>query len=135
MIRIAIVEDNPFYNNLLSRHLKAYLELMAEDYHFSLEIKSYTKPHTCLRNLKPDTDIVFLDYYLGDSVTGLEMMKKIREKCVGCKIIIISQVDSTQTSLIPMLEGASEFILKDQDALSKSCLIAEEIIRTRMQAS
>lgn len=134
-IRIVIIEDNEFYNQLLTRQLKNYIEPIADDNRFYFEINSYTNPFDCLRNLKSDTDIAFIDYYLGDSVTGIDIMKTIKQKSPDCNVIILSRVKSTRTSLLSLLAGASEFIFKDMQALTRSCYIAEEIIQSRTSPS
>ena len=66
-------------------------------------------------------------YYLGD-ITGLEIIKKIKEKCPDCKIIIISQVRNVKTTRATLAEGALEYIFKDRNALARSCFIVEDII-------
>lgn len=132
-VKIVIIEDNEFFNQLLTTRLKNYIYPIADDQHFDLEVYSYTNPKDALRNLKDDTDIVFLDYYLGGSVTGMEIMKRIKKVTDSCNVVIISQVKSLQTSLVTLLEGASEFILKDKNAITKSCYVAEEMIYKRLK--
>jgi DNA-binding NtrC family response regulator len=131
-VKIVVIEDNEFFNQLLTTRLKNYIYPIADDQQFNLMVKSYTNPKDALRNMEQDTDIVFLDYYLGDSVNGMDVMKKIKKACSSCNVIIISQVKSLQTSLVTLLEGASEFILKDKNAITKSCYIAEEMIYKRL---
>lgn len=132
-IKVAIVDDNQFYNQLLAVRLKNYIYPIAEDKNFDLEIQSFIDPYECLRKLDPDTDIVFLDYYLGPLVNASILMKKIKKQCDTCNIIIISQVKSLQTSLVTLLDGASEFILKDKYAFIRSCYVAEEMIYNRLK--
>jgi DNA-binding NtrC family response regulator len=132
-VKIMIIEDNEFFNQLLTTRLKNYIYPIADDQSFDLEVSSYTDPKDALKSITDDIDIVFLDYYLGDSVTGMEIMKSIKKKCDSCNVIIISQVKSLQTSLVTLLEGASEFILKDKNAITKSCYVAEEMIYKRLK--
>jgi two-component system response regulator AtoC len=132
-IKIAIIDDNSFYNQLLSTRLKSYLYPIGQDMNFELEIQSFIDPYDSIRKLDPDTDIVFLDYYLGPQVTGSMVMNQIKKQCENCNIIVISQVKSLQTSLVTLLEGASEFILKDKNAFTKSCYVTEEMIYSRLR--
>ena len=132
-VKIVVIEDNEFFNQLLTMRLKNYIYPIADDQHFHLQVNSYTNPKDALRNMQEDTDIVFLDYYLGDSMTGTEIMKKIKKMSNACNVIIISQVKSLQTSLVTLLEGASEFILKDKNAITRSCYVAEEMIYKRLK--
>jgi len=132
-VKIMVIEDNEFFNQLLTTRLKNYIYPIADDQQFELQLLSYTDPKDALKNVDSDLDIVFLDYFLGDSVTGMEIMKKIKEVTDSCNIIIISQIKSLQTSLVTLLEGASEFILKDKNAITRSCYVAEEMIYKRLR--
>jgi len=125
-VKILVIEDNEFFNQLLTMRLKNYIDPIADEQQLDLQVNSYTDPKEALKNIGDDIDIVFLDYYLGEVVTGMEIMKSIKKKCDSCDIIIISQVKSLQTSLVTLLEGASEFILKDKNAITKSCYVARE---------
>ncbi len=129
---VIVLEDNNFYNNILTRLLQNYTEYIAMEKHFSFEIQSYTNASDCIRNLKPETDIAFLDYYLPES-NALEVMKKIRKRCNDCKIIILSQIKNAKTSLQSLSEGASDFINKDRNCLARCCYILEEIISQRLR--
>lgn len=131
--KIVILEDNDFYNHLLTRQLQSYTDAIAEDKGYAIEIQSYTTAADCIRNLKPDTDVVILDYYLGDS-NGLEVLKSIHEKSPGCKVIVMSQVKNMKTSFETLNAGAVTFIYKDRDALMQSCYVVEEIMNERMHA-
>lgn len=129
---VIVLEDNVFYNNLLTRHLTNYLEDLMGGKFCRFEIRSYTSPIDCLRNLKPDTDVVFVDFYLGDNRNALEVIEKIKLKCRQCTVIVMSQVANAKTSFQTMKSGASDFILKDRFALLRSCLLVEGIVSERL---
>ncbi|MBA3681222.1 MAG: response regulator [Bacteroidetes bacterium] len=129
---VIVLEDSDFYNSILTRQLQTYTDSIAVDKHFSYDIQSYTNIKDCIRNLKPETDIAFLDYYLNDG-NALDVMKKIKQKCENCKIIILSQIKNIKTSLQTLNEGASDFICKDRHALARCCYILEEIINQRLR--
>jgi DNA-binding NtrC family response regulator len=132
--KIVVLEDSEFYNNILSRKLDNYISSIASDKNYSFEIQSYTNSNDCLHNLNPDTDIAFVDYYLGDSKNALYILKKIKQKCHNCKVVVISQSKNEMTSLQTISEGAVDFISKDHDALARSCYIAEDIINERLNS-
>ncbi len=129
---VVVLEDNNFYNNILTRQLQNYTESIALEKHFSFDIQSYTSANDCIRNLKAETDIAFVDYYLNES-NAIEVMRKIQKRCDDCKIIIISQIKNIKTSLQTLSEGASDFISKDRNALARCCYILEEIINQRLR--
>jgi ActR/RegA family two-component response regulator len=130
---IVVLEDNDFYNTLLTRQLQSYIGNFAADKGFEFTINSYTNPQDCLRNLKPETDIAIVDYYLGESKNALDILKVIRQKCEDCKVIIISGIKNIKTSYQTLNEGAAGFVFKDRDALNESCVLVEHIINDRLQ--
>jgi DNA-binding NtrC family response regulator len=132
--RIVVLEDSEFYNNILSRKLQNYISAIAYDKEYSFDIDSYTNLNDCLYNLNTDTDIAFVDYYLGDSKNALYVLKKIKQKCSNCKVVIISQSKDSVLSFQIIKEGAVDFISKDNDALMRSCYIAEDIINEKLNA-
>ncbi len=133
--KIVVLEDNEFYNNILTRQLKNYTNEISFDKGYDFSIDSYTNAHDCLRNLKRDTDIAIIDYYLGESMNALEILKVIQDKCDHCKVIIISQFKNIKTYNQTLNQGAYHFIAKDQTALAKSCYIIEDIINDQLRSS
>lgn len=127
--KIVVLDDNEFYNNMLTRQLKRFTEDLASERGCSFEINSYTSAYDCLRNLKEETDIAILDYYLGDSMNALKMLEAIKEKCRHCKVIVISQIRNAKTCYQTLDQGAYHFILKDRQAFFNSCSVVENIVK------
>lgn len=130
-IRIVVLEDSEFYNSVLTRTLQNYLEPLSEGKGFRYDIQSYTSVKDFIRNLKEDTDIVFMDYYLGDGVTAPEVISWVKRRCDHAKVIVVSQSSNIAVSQKSYSEGAVEFISKSKDSLSRACYIMEEIINER----
>lgn len=132
--KIVVLEDNDFYNNLLTRQLQSYTREIALDKGYRFDIYSYTNPTDCLKNITEDTDIAFVDYYLGESKNAIDVLKVLKQKCPHCKVIVISRAKNFKTSYQIFDEGAFTFIYKDQGALMESCLLVEDIIKERFQS-
>jgi DNA-binding NtrC family response regulator len=126
--KIAILEDSAFYNSVLTRQLRNYTDTLAIEKGYHFDIHSYTTTTDYLRNLEPDTDIAFVDYYLGQGVTAKEIMQEIKKKCDHCEVVVLSQERSVKTAHQTISDGAFEFIYKDIYALPKSCFAVENII-------
>lgn len=126
--KIVVLEDNEFYNTILTKHLKNHINELKLGKEVSFDIESYTNANDCVRNLKPDTDIAIVDYYLGENKNALDILKAIKEKCDHCKVIIISQFRNLKTYYQTLNEGAYHFIFKDRSALWKSSSTVEDII-------
>lgn len=129
--KIVVLEDNDFYNNLLTRQLENYTWEITHDKGYVFDINSYTNATDCLKNLKPDTDIAFVDYYLGENKNALDVLKIIKQKSPKCKVVVISREKNMKTSYQTLNEGAYTFIYKDQGALIESCYLVDEIIKER----
>ena len=128
VFRIVILEDSEFFNELLTRQIEHYADILAMEKNCRFEIQSYTSENDFIRNLKNDTDIAFVDYYLGNGITGSDMIKKIRERCWDCKVVIVSQVRNIKTISIPLKDETIDFVFKDNNALPKCCFILEDIV-------
>jgi DNA-binding NtrC family response regulator len=128
-IKIIVVEDNEFYNSMLSRQLEYSAKALKDYKAYDYEILSYTSVKDCLRNISDDINIAFLDYYLGEGFTAFDVMEKIKEKCPKCKIIIISRTEDELTASKLISNGAMEFLAKDKNAFLQSGYILEDIIR------
>ena len=129
--KIRVLEDNRFYNRLITGYLERYTEPIAQDYAIEFDIFGYMAPGDFLEHLPEDTNMAVVDYYLGDDSSGLYVLKKIKRKCKDCKVFIISSAETIRTSLATMLDGASGFILKDQNALSNASTALEEMLKTQ----
>lgn len=130
--KIVVLEDNDFYNNLLTRQLENYTGEIAHDKGYGFDISSFTNATDFIKNFKQDTDIAFIDYYLGESKNGMDVLKIIKQKSPGCKVVIISRENNMKTSFQTLNEGAYTFICKDQNALMESCHLVEEVINDRL---
>ena len=78
--------------------------------------------------------MAFVDYYLGNGVTGSDVMRRIKQQAQNCKVVILSQTYSVKTALKTITEGAVEFILKDKLALSKCCFLVDDFVKGKLTA-
>jgi DNA-binding NtrC family response regulator len=132
LFRIVVVEDSEFFNNLLTRQLQNYVDTLALDNNCRFEIQSYTSAADALRNLNEDTDIAFVDYYLGNGFTADDVLDKFKQKCRNCKVVVISQVRNMKTSIMSISKGAIDFIFKDINALPRACFIVEDLVDQKL---
>lgn len=125
--KIAILEDNMFYNRLLKKQLDDYFENLGVLTNCVFSIKSYTNTNDFVNNLTDGTDVALLDFYLEDGETALKVMEKIKEKSPECKIIIISGIKNVHSYYKTFWLGAVDFITKDRTAPLRSCRLIESI--------
>lgn len=103
--KIFVVEDNEWYNKFLVHHLS-----LNPDY----EIESFHNGKDCLNRLNDMPDVVTLDYRLPD-ISGLELLKKIREENEEIQVILISEQDDIEVVVDLLKEGAYDYIVKSND--------------------
>ncbi len=94
--KIFVVEDSEWYNRLLVHTLS-----LNPDY----EIKSFFNGKDFLNCLFESPDIVTLDYRLPD-ITGLEVLKRIREENSDIQVILISEQEDIDTVVTLLKTGS-----------------------------
>jgi DNA-binding NtrC family response regulator len=132
--KIAILEDNLFYNRLLKKQMEDYFENLGVLTNCVFSIKSYTSTNDFIANLSESTDVALLDFYLQDGETALKVMEKIKQRSPECKVIIISGVKNIQTYYKTHWLGAVDFIAKDPTAPIRTCRIIESIYSEKAHA-
>jgi DNA-binding NtrC family response regulator len=107
--KIFVVEDSEWYNRLLVHTLS-----LNPDY----EIKSFFTGKDFLNSLHESPDIVTLDYRLPD-MTGLDLLKTIREENSDIQVILISEQGDIDTVVNLLKLGAYDYITKSDDIKDK----------------
>src|SRR5450759_3804657 len=103
--KIFVVEDSDWYNRLLVHTLS-----LNPDY----EVKGFLNGKDFLNCLFESPDIVTLDYRLPD-ITGLEVLKRIREENSDVQVILISEQEDIDTVVSLLKLGAYDYISKSDD--------------------
>jgi two-component system, NtrC family, response regulator AtoC len=104
-LKIFVVEDSEWYNKIL-----VYTLTLNPDY----EIRSFFNGRDLLHNLGETPDIITLDYRLPD-ISGLELLKKIKQESPETHVILISEQDDIETVVCLLKEGAYDYITKSDD--------------------
>lgn len=125
---IYVVDDNVFFNKILSKSIKDFMEEYTRDKAFKFELNSFVNPNDLLLNLKKENLIIFLDYYLGNYQIGPDIITNIYKQTNNFSLAMISRFENYRTSDIPFNMGASAFLKKDKDIFEKACFFIEETI-------
>ncbi len=131
--KIVILEDNDFYNRLMSKYLKNQIKQFAILKGFTFDITSFTSYSECARNFHNDINIIITDYYLNDGYSALNILDLVKRRGSKCKVIVLSQIQNITTSICTILEGAYEFIPKNKETLVRSTDIVEDLIIQNLQ--
>lgn len=102
--KIFLVDDDVFCLNLYQQFL---IKLGYEN------ISCFTGGVDCLKNIDQHPDIVFLDYNMED-MSGLEVLKKIKEKNKEIIVVFISGQEDVDVAVQVLHNGAFDYIVKSK---------------------
>ena len=102
MKTIALVEDEKDLNNLI----RTYLE--KEGYN----VVSYYDGESTINNINKDVDLWILDIMLEDTISGYDIIKKIREENTDVPVIFTSARDKDLDKIIGLELGSDDYIAK-----------------------
>lgn len=131
--KLVVLEDDEFFNKLLTHYLKKHLDDSGLVNGYTVSISSYTSFNDCNINLNSNLDVLVTDYYLSGGHNATKMIDNVKNKGIDCKIIVMSREQSLKTAIVPLLDGASEFIKKNNDALKNCLYVSESIFLEKMK--
>ena len=130
-VNVLVVEDNEYYNSLLSRTLKKSGENMRIKHDCQVKIHSFTKAAECISMIKSgelgNNDIIaFVDYYVGNDFTGGQIVSLLKNQSAGSQVLLMSQSKAIAEK---EKDGQHDFfILKDGFAPAICRLYLEQFI-------
>lgn len=120
--KIFIVEDDPWYGEILAYHLG-----LNPDY----KVTRYETGKQCLDNLSAKPDLVTIDFTLPD-MRGDELFKRIKELNPAVPVIIISAQDEVSIAVALLKAGVNDYLVKDE---ATKDLLWNSVIRIRENQS
>lgn len=105
---IFFVDDDKMMLNLMEYTFKS---------REGFDVKSFFSGEDCLENLDLKPQLIILDYYMGSeedgALTGLDTLKKIREKGCEATIVALSR-EKDETTIDEFIKhGAQKYVIKD----------------------
>ena len=122
--KIFVVEDDPWYADILKYHLS--LNPM-------YEVECFATGSECLSNLYRKPTVITVDYSLPDMI-GKELLRKILEQTPSVPVIIISGQKDITTAIELIKNGAYDYIVKDEDThetMWNSLRLLQETLKLR----
>jgi DNA-binding NtrC family response regulator len=120
--KIFIIEDDPFYGELLKYHLS-----LNPDY----EITLYNSAKQCLDNLYKNPAVICMDFGLPD-MTGDKLLASIKSINNSIPVVVISGQDKISVAVNLVKAGASDYIIKDDNTKE---LLWNAILKVRENAA
>jgi two-component system response regulator AtoC len=104
--KIFIVEDDPWYGEVLKYHLS-----LNPDY----EIILFASASDCLKNLHANPDVICIDFGLPD-MTGDKLLENIKSSNNTIPIVVISGQEDISVAVSLLKAGARDYIVKDDNS-------------------
>ena len=103
---IFFVDDEPMFINLMEYTFKCRSGYV---------VKTFSSGSECLNNLHLNPDLVVVDFYLNtdDAMTGMDLVKKIKENNPSTLLIFLSGNDDDAVINEAKAIGVERYILKD----------------------
>ncbi|MCX6317788.1 MAG: sigma-54 dependent transcriptional regulator [Bacteroidetes bacterium] len=118
MYKIFIVEDDPWYGEILEYHLS-----LNPDYH----ITRFTKGKDLMASLHQKPDLITIDFSLPD-FTGDKLYQQIRQYNEQLPVIVISGQEEINVAVNMLKMGVSDYLIKDENTKD---LLWNAVIRIR----
>lgn len=115
---IFIVEDDPWYGEILEYHLSLNPDYL---------ISRFGTGKDALANLHKKPSLITIDYSLPDT-TGMELFKQVRAVNPDIPVIVISGQEDISTAVEMLKLGVSDYLVKDDNTKD---LLWNAIIRIR----
>jgi len=115
--KIFVVEDDLIYAKILAHHLS-----LNPDY----ETEIFRDGPSLIKNLYKNPSFITLDYNMPD-MTGLEILKRIRNFNPELPVVIVSGQQDVSTAVELLKLGAYDYVIKDQDTKDRLWSIARNI--------
>lgn len=124
--KIFIVEDDPWYGQILQHHLS-----LNPDY----ELELFTNGKDLLNNLYKKPDLICMDFGLPD-IEGDKLLKEIKTRDKNLPLVVISAQEEISVAVELLKSGAKDYIIKDsntKEQLWKSIIHIRENLSLRRE--
>ncbi len=134
-INVLVVEDNEYYNQLLTGALTKSIRSLPGNSRFEMSFHSFTDSQECVKKIKShrlsyDDTIAFVDYYLGNGINGEHIQKILKEQNNDTLVILLSQSKNIKQKT--KQNNSSYFVVKDAFAPALCCLYLEQYLESKM---
>jgi len=103
---IFFVDDEPMFINLMEYTFKCKS---------GYDVRTFSNGTDCLENMHLNPDLVVVDFFLNcsDSLTGMDIVRKIKEVRPETLLVFLSGNDDTEVINEAKAMGVEQYILKD----------------------
>ncbi|HEY4789365.1 MAG TPA: hypothetical protein VIH57_25115 [Bacteroidales bacterium] len=119
-IDLLIIEDNEAFSLLLERELANYLNQRQIKEKFRINMLTFLSSDECLQAIRkspPNKDTIsFIDFYLGEAINGLHVLKLLHERQKNIQVVMMSKSPHVKDKIqnLTMDNLNLHFIVKDE---------------------
>ncbi len=133
-VRILLLEDNPYFNNLLLQELRNCVN--GDRFRLDFRFMFHTFTDACeliirlkSQDFKDNYSIAFIDYYLGNGINGSHIIKMLKEQTAETAIVLLSQSKQVKEKINP--SSYDFFVPKDSSAAALCRLCLEQYLENK----
>ncbi|MFM9944154.1 MAG: sigma-54-dependent transcriptional regulator [Bacteroidia bacterium] len=104
-LKIFIIEDDPFYGEIIQYNLSLNPDLDAQ---------LFSTAELFFKKIDENPDLITLDYSLPD-MTGEEVLRKIKKTHPHIPVVVVSGQEDLKTAIGLLKDGAYDYLTKDED--------------------
>ncbi|MBM3170704.1 MAG: sigma-54-dependent Fis family transcriptional regulator [Bacteroidetes bacterium] len=119
VIRIFIVEDDPWYGEFL----EAAVQLFP-----NVEVRRFSTANSCIEAIQFKPALVTLDYRLPD-MEGKDALMAILEKDQKAKVVVVSAQEDIETAVDLLKHGAYDYLVKNDQTRDRLWNIVKNLIK------
>ncbi len=120
-LKIFLVDDDTYYLHILEQHL---LNIGCQN------TQLFENGTDCLDHLQEKPDVIFLDYQM-DTLTGYEVLKKIKRFDPNIYVVMISAQDQIKPVVDALKHGAFDYLQKGDNEPQKVKDVLQRIMDIR----
>lgn len=127
-LSIQVLDDNPFYATLLEHQLIQHIREHFQADAAHIQVHSYTNYVEYLQDLPMSDSISLIDFYLGDGMTGIDLLEAIQAQSSYCKVIIMTNENNLHVLPSCIETGAAGFVFKDDTTVDLCHPIIQHVL-------
>jgi len=137
-INVLVIEDNEYYNNLLSNTIQQSVNSILLKGQYQLILRSFVDAGEYIRQIKSGKldckdSIIFLDYYLGNGINAAHIIKLLKEYSCDAMVVLLSQSKAIKER--NNLIHYDYFVVKDNLAPALCCLYLQQYIENKFSVT
>lgn len=127
-LQIRVLDDNPFYTSLYKFQLENELKLLYQEHATHFQVNTFTESEHFFVNFPVLETVCFVDYNLGNNLTGIDVMTKIKQRTNKAKVFIVTDESNAFILRMCLDAGANGIIFKNNELMELSLMVINQTI-------